>query len=264
MQRILGIISGKGGVGKTTLAANIGFSIASQGLDTTLVDCNITTSHLGFLFGIYYYDKTLNDVLRGSSAIQEATYNYKNLKIIPASLALTDLINIDIEKIFECIRGIGSNIIILDSAPGIGREPMSVIQAANEIIFVTQPYLNSVTDVIRLNKIIEQLNIKVDGIVLNMVKGLPHELTKSEVEKLTGLEVIEEIPYDETVNYSLAINKPVVEAFPFSPASIAISRLSSKLTGTFYLPRRSIFARIKSGLLRLMKEKRVVNVKNLV
>lgn len=265
MPRIIGIVSGKGGVGKTTVTANLGMAMENQGTKVAIVDCNVTASHLGSLFGVYYYDKTLNDVLHNLASMQEATYQYHGLSIIPASPSLNSLIDLDLTRLYDCLSQLESDTILLDAAPGLGREPMSVLQSSNEIIFVTIPYLTAVTDVIRSNKILDKLNVKVLGIVLNMVKGLPHELSKHEVERLTGLEILEEVPYDEAVNFALSVNKPVVELYPSSPASVAFNRLAAKLTGKVYLFRKEgIFSRIKSSFARLTARKRVVDVKELV
>lgn len=265
MSRIIGVVSGKGGVGKTTVTANLGLALTRQGVKVSIVDCNFTTSHLGFLFGIYYYEKTLNDVLHGLAVINEAVYNYKGLSIIPASLSLDSLIDLDLNRLHECLKQIDSEIVFLDAAPGLGKEAISVLQASSEIIFVTTPYLNAVTDVIRLNKITESLGLNTLGIVLNMIKGLPHELKKSEVEKLTGLEVLEEIPYDETINYALAIGKPILDFYSSSMPALAFKRLAAKISGVPYMPEKtSLLSRIKTSLAMLTAKKHLVNMKKIV
>lgn len=68
--RVIGIVSGKGGVGKTTLVANLGLSLVKFGKSVTAVDCNVTTSHLGFNFGLHYYPKTLNNILKKKQKLQ--------------------------------------------------------------------------------------------------------------------------------------------------------------------------------------------------
>jgi septum site-determining protein MinD len=265
MSRIIGVVSGKGGVGKTTVTANLGLALTIQGMKVTLVDCNVTTSHLGFLFGIYYYDKTLNDVLRDLARMDEATYDYHGLQIIPASLSLDSLVDLDLNKLHESMKQVKSDIVLLDAAPGLGKEAMSVLQASSEIIFVTTPYLNAVTDVIRMNKVTESLGLKSLGIILNMVKGLPHELKKKEVERLTGIEVMGEVPYDEAINYALSVGKPLLDFYSSAPSSLAFKMLAAKITGVEYVPERAgLLSRIKSGLERFVARKHLVNVKKIV
>jgi len=264
MPRIIGIVSGKGGVGKTTLTANLGLYLSSVGKDVTIIDCNVTTSHLGFNFGIYYYGKTLNHVLKGEADLEEVVYRYKKLSIIPASLRLSDLINLDVSTIGEFVRGIEGDIILLDSAPGIGKEPMSVLNSVDEVLIVTVPYLSAVTDVLRIKKVLYSLNVKPVGIIVNMVKHLPHELKMHEIEKITGLEVLGEIPYDENVNKALAFGKPLIEIFPFSPSSLMIKRIGDILIAQV-CPRRYTFKdKILLKFKKIFLRKRIVNLEELI
>ena len=246
LTRIIGIVSGKGGVGKTTLVANLGAAFTQFNRSVTLVDCNVTTSHLGFCFGIFYYPKTLNQVLNGKISLSEATYALSsNLKLIPASLSIEDLVGIDLTELKFSIQKIDDDLVLLDSAPGFGREAMSVLKASHEIIFVTTPFLNAVSDVIRGYKIARHLGLKVSGIILNMVRKEPHELSQSDVEGLTGLPVIGIVPFDINVQRSLAAGVPLVYSRKYSPASISFMRIAANLLGEAYTPPRfKIFSRI--------------------
>lgn len=229
---IIGIVSGKGGVGKTTIASNLSYYLSTFGKKVTLIDCNITTSHLSFNFGFFNFGYTLNDVLRGEKEVTEVIYKYKNLNIIPASLRLEDLSYVDFFNLKDVVRKIDSDYVFLDSAPGFGKEAISVLRSVDTVIFVTLPYLNSIADVIRAKKILTELNVFPLGIIVNMVKGKSYELKKSEIEAITKIKVIGEVPYDEKVEISLASGKPFVELYPYSPASLALKRICSEIFGT--------------------------------
>ena len=70
MTRVIGVISGKGGVGKTTVVANLGAIFAQKyKKDVVIVDCNVSTSHLGLYLGMYYTPITLKQVLKGDAEI---------------------------------------------------------------------------------------------------------------------------------------------------------------------------------------------------
>ena len=265
MPKIIGVVSGKGGVGKTTVTANLGYYLSNMGKDVTILDCNVTTSHLGFNFGLYYYEKTLNNLLRGEADLNEVIYNYKNLKIIPASLSLDDLMNMDISAIGSFVRKISGDYLFLDSAPGLGREPMSVLTATDEVILVTIPYLNAVTDIVRIKKVLSSLNVKPRGLILNMVKRASYELSSREVEKITGIEVLGEIPYDENFNKTLAYGVPLVEYNPSSPGSVAIAKIASKITGQeFEYTKESFVQKLKRGFRNFFLEKRIINAEELI
>ena len=64
LTKIIGIISGKGGVGKTTFSANLAIALSNFGKRVVVVDCNITTPHLAYYLGAKNYSITLNNVLK--------------------------------------------------------------------------------------------------------------------------------------------------------------------------------------------------------
>jgi cell division ATPase MinD len=236
--RIIGIISGKGGVGKTTVGINLGAVLAKHHKkNVTLVDCNVTTSHLSLYLGMYYCPVTLNKVLRGENSIEESVHeHFSGMKIIPASLSLSDLEGIDITEIRDNLKNIfdKNDIILLDGSPGLGREAMATIKASDELIYVTNPYIPFIMDVIRCQEIVNELNVKPLGIVLNMVHGKGHEMTKHEIEELTKLKVISTIPFDTNVHKSLALKMPVTLYKPNSASSKEFFRLASNLIGENY------------------------------
>jgi len=243
--RVIGIISGKGGVGKTTLVANLGVALVNFGRSVTAVDCNVTASHLGFNFGFFYYPITLNNVLKKEAGIEDAIHYYNGLKIISASLSIEDLVGLNIEELNSYIKNLtDTEIVLLDSSPGLGKEALSVLKSCEEVIFVTIPYFAAVSDVIRCNKVISRLGIKPLGIVLNMVTNRFHELTDSNIETLVDLPVISKIPFDLNVQRSLVEGKPIVLYKPYSPASIEINKLAANIIGEKYRLKGGLFSKL--------------------
>ncbi len=235
MTRTIGIISGKGGVGKTTIVANLGAALAHRfKKNVTIVDCNLTASHLSILLGMDYHPVTLNHVLRKEKHINEAIYDHPSgMKIIPASLQLKELIKADLSKIGRHLKKLKgkTEIIFLDSSPGLGKEAVAAIKASDEIIFVTKPDIMSISDVIRSKEFISKIKKKPIGIVLNMVTRSGHELTQKEVEIITDLPVIAIIPHDKNVLKSLAKKIPVVLHKPRTGASKELRKLAGFIIG---------------------------------
>ncbi|MFH8086766.1 MAG: cell division ATPase MinD [Candidatus Aenigmatarchaeota archaeon] len=238
MARVIGIVSGKGGVGKTTLTANLGVSLAHFfNKNVTVIDCNITTSHLSLYLGIHFCPTSLNKVLRNEISIEEALYkHYSGANIIPASLSWKDLEGVDVIQIKDSIKKLfdKTDIILLDAAPGLGREALAAMKACDEVIFVTMPYVPCVMDVIRCLEVVNEIGVKPLGIVLNMVGNERYEMKKKEVEQLTGLPVIASIPSDKNVLKSLALRTPVVLFNKNSKASKEIIKLAGNLIGETY------------------------------
>jgi len=238
MVRIIGIVSGKGGVGKTTIGLNLGASLAHHfKKSVTLVDCNVTTSHVGLYLGMYYCPITLNKVLRGEYTAEEAVQtHHTGLKVIPASLSLSDLDGIDVTEIRNSIKSLfdKNDIILLDGGPGLGREAVATLRASDELLYVTNPYIPFAMDIVRNQEIANEIGVKPLGIVLNMVHGKKYEMNQKEVEELTRLPVIAKIPFDHSVHKSLALKTPVVTYKPYSPASREFIKLASHITGETY------------------------------
>ena len=241
MTRIIGVISGKGGVGKTTIVANLGIILASDyKKDVVIVDCNITTSHLGLYLGMYYCPVTLNQVLKGEAKIEDAMYEYhvSGLRVIPASLSLGDMKGADISKLKHSLKTLfgKTDIILLDSAPGLGREAMATLQASDEVVFINTPFVPSTMDIMKCHQIANEMEIKPLGVVLNMVGKEKYELNSEEVEQIAEIPVISRIPMDKNVLKSLALKVPVFLYSSSSPASVEMKKLAAKLIGKEYAP----------------------------
>jgi septum site-determining protein MinD len=262
LARVIGIVSGKGGVGKTTVTANLGAVLAqSFGKRVTVVDCNVTASHLGLYLGMYYSPATLNKLLRGEVTVEEAIHqHFSGMKLVPASLSLTELEGMDIMQLREIVKPISekNDIVLLDSAPGLGRESLAVLRASEEVIYVTTPFLPSVLDIVRSQEVVKELGVKQIGVVLNMVGRGRHEMTRTEIEQLTGMPIIAAIPYDKNVDKSLANKMPVVNLNPHSGASKEFVKLGAILSGVPY-KNRSLVSKIL-GKLRLRKKSPETNM----
>lgn len=236
--RTIAVISGKGGVGKTTVSLNLGTALVRNFRKSVIVvDCNVTTSHLGLHVGLYYHPTSFNKVLKSEADIHEAVHDHHTgVKIVPASLALSELKGVDMSKIKEKVGSLSesNDIIILDAGPGLGREAIACIKAADEVLYVTTPYVPSVMDIIRCKEIVNESGIKELGIVVNMSEGDKHEMNKQEIEQLTRLPVISVIPQDKNVKRSLHAKMPVVVHRPYSRSSRAFNKLARTVIGEIY------------------------------
>jgi septum site-determining protein MinD len=230
---VLGVVSGKGGVGKTTIVANLACALTKLGYDITVIDANLTTPHLGLQLGVSLLPKTLHDVMRGEDIFNAIYYHPLGFKFVIGGLSLESLSGVEVSKLMDIISDLSrtSDFLLLDSAPGFGREATSAIQAAEDILIVTNPEMQAVVDALKVKRLAESLNKRVLGIVLNRVKKSHYQLSKEEVEGITECPVLAQIPEDENVPKAIALKLPVVELIPNSPAAIEILKLSYYLVG---------------------------------
>jgi len=240
MVQVIGISSGKGGVGKTTVAVNLGIALSQFGKKVIIVDCNFSTPHLSHYLGTDGFDKTINDVLRDKADITEALYQYNGVMFVPASNKIEDLIDVDIGRLKKNIKKLSNpemiDFVLLDSAPGLGREAVSVLDTSEKILFVTSPLEPSVEDVKRCVEVVKEMGKKEMSAILNMKTRKRSEYDERDVEKMAKIPVIGKIDYDQNVINSLIAKKPVIINKPHSPASVEFMELAAKIIGVKYKP----------------------------
>src|SRR3972149_3011045 len=135
MVKIISIWRGIGGVGMTSVDINLGGARDAINKRTLIVDCNLTTSHIGLMFGFYSSGKTLNNFLRNENKLEEVVHTHSSgLAIIPAALELSELTNLETHDLKKSFKESFTNydFIILDSAPGIGREALVSLRSCDE------------------------------------------------------------------------------------------------------------------------------------
>lgn len=240
MVQVIGISSGKGGVGKTTVSVNLGIALSHFGKKVIIVDCNFSTPHLSHYLGADGFDKTINDVLRDGTDITEALYHFNGVMFVPASNKVEDLVGIDISRLKKNIKKLSNpemiDFVLLDSAPGLGREAVSVLDISENILFVTSPLQPSVEDVRRCVEVVKEMGRKDMSVVLNMKTRKRSEFNERDVEKMTRIPVIGKIEYDQNVINSLIAKKPVILHKPHSPASVGFMELAANILDVNYKP----------------------------
>lgn len=230
----IAVISAKGGVGKTTVTANVATSLCKDfGRRVLAIDGNITTPTLGIHMGILSQEKTLDDVLYGNMKMQQAVYIHPcGLHVIPASLA-PNVEYPDPQRLKEKIAEVKGayDVVMVDGAAGIGREVISAIKAADDIVVVTNPDMAAIVSAIKAIKIARSLEASITGIVVNRVTGGRHEPSIADIEELCETRVIAAIPYDRSILESVKRMTPVVLSAPDSRVGISFRRLAGYLVG---------------------------------
>ena len=237
MNKIIVITAGKGGVGKTVYAVNLGAAINYFNKDVLVIDGNLTTPNVGIQLGSPEVPINLNHVLLGKAEAFEAVYEHESgIKIIPSSLSIKELKKIkssrlkNFKKDFKKI----SELVIIDSAAGLGEEASSVMELADEIILITNPEMTAITDALKTIKLANQMKKHVLGVIITKVRKDDIEMQPETVKEMLEIPILGMIPHDMDVKRSLNLKDAVVNTHPKSKSARAYKEIAAKILNVEY------------------------------
>jgi septum site-determining protein MinD len=234
MARIIVINSGKGGVGKTTTAINLGTSLNKLGKNVVIVDVNLNTPNVGLHLGAPIVPVTLNHVLKGKADIEEAVYEHSSgTKIVPSSLSVKELTKFNTKKLPEIMTKLGefTDYVIIDSAAGFGDEAIAVMEAADEIIVVTNPEMPTVTDALKTVKVAREMGKEVNGVIVARHANAKYEMPLSSIRSMLETQIIGVVPEDKAVKEALNLRDAVTHTHPRSKVSKKYMEIARKVSG---------------------------------
>lgn len=172
----IAVMSGKGGVGKSTVAANIAEAFQKEGFTTGILDADIHGPNIPKMLGVEDQDIMINEK-RHMMPVEAPS----GLKVMSMAFMLD---SIDTPIIWRGPQKTGSikqliadvawgplDVLIIDNPPGTGDEPLTVLQTIPDIdavVMVTTPNVVSQEDVLKCVKMVEMLNVENIGLVENM------------------------------------------------------------------------------------------------
>lgn len=234
MAKLITITSGKGGVGKTTTAINLGAALNAFGKEVIVLDANLTTPNIGLHLGAPIVPISLNHVLLGKAKISDALYEHESgMKIIPSSLSVRELRRLNHSKLKDVGKKLRkmADYIIYDSAAGLGEEALAAMEASDEIIIVTHPEIPAVTDALKTSKVIEELGKEVRGVIVTRVRGVKTEMPIANVKDMLELPILGVIPEDKNMQSALVMKDALLHTHPKSKASRAYRHIAARIIG---------------------------------
>lgn len=149
--RTIAITSGKGGVGKTNLSANLGIALALRGKRILLFDADLGLANLDVVLGCTAKG-TLQNVLAGEMTLKDAiSMGPSGVRFVAGGSGVEALVNLSgaqLERFLNEIQELekSTDILIFDTGAGIDENVMTFLQAADEILLVSTPDPSSITD----------------------------------------------------------------------------------------------------------------------
>lgn len=254
MEKIIVITSGKGGVGKTTTAINLGAALNYFGKNILIVDANLTTPNIGVILNSPEVPISLNHVLQKKADIYEAIYEHESgIKIMPSSLSIKELKKIRPERLKTLTRDLReiADYVIIDSAAGLGVEAKGALEMADELIIVTNPEIPCITDALKVVKIAEEMKKKIMGVIVTRVRKDRIEMQPDIVKEMLEVPILGSIPEDICVKRSLNFKDSVVHTHPKSDSSRAYKEIAASLIGVEYNSKKDKEKMLKRVLRKL-------------
>ncbi|MBI5680773.1 MAG: P-loop NTPase [Methanobacterium sp.] len=236
MARVIVVASGKGGVGKTTIAANLGIALSVHGEDVIVLDLDIAMANLELILGLEDKPVTLQEVLAGKDIIHNAIYEGPGgVRIVPAGLSLFGLKDMKLERLEEVLEVLTEDIdiLLIDAPGGLERDALAALEVANELILVTTPEITSLSDALKTKIVAEKLGIDILGVVINKMRTDKAFLTTDEIEVILNLPVISVIPDDPELNKASASGNSIFTRNPNSKTSKILMNLSATVIGEY-------------------------------
>ncbi|MBU1198054.1 cell division ATPase MinD [Candidatus Micrarchaeota archaeon] len=232
--RSIVLASGKGGVGKTSIAINLGLILSQQGKRVVVVDADVSMANVGIMLGIERAPISLHNVLMGETNIRDSVYEGPfKLKYVPSSLSVERVNKLVFDRLKSAIEDLEpiADFVLIDSPPGLNKDSEYAIMAAREILLVVTPDPASLADALKVINFAGRNNISISGIVVNMSLGDKGEIKSSDLETLLSARVLVVIPEDVEMRKSTIAQSPLIVRKPSAKSAQAIRVLAARLTG---------------------------------
>lgn len=241
--RIISITSGKGGVGKTSVSANLGIELAARGARTAVLDCDFGLANLALSMGLEPRH-TLKNVVDGRPLERAFTPGPEGLRVLAGCSGEQALVNLDYESLADLAVGFDAlplayDFLLLDNAAGISSGVLSINAAADETLLVITPDPSSMMDGYATIKLL--LEMKPRARIQCVVNQARHEQHGQAVhERFAGVvqsflkvrvEHAGTIRRDEAVVRAARRRTPVAVAHRRSGAARDFGRLAARLSG---------------------------------
>lgn len=243
LPRVIAVTSGKGGVGKTNIVANMAVSLSRMGKRVVIIDADVGLANIDIIFNlrpeynirhVIRSEKTLNQVMVESS---------HGIKILPGGSGFSDLTQLNEgEKLtllseFETLSDL-ADIILVDTGAGISSNVLYFNSACDECIVIATREPTSITDAYAMMKVMSQeYGTKYFKLIVNMVdsSGQAKKVYASlsaaldKFLKNVVLEYVGHIPFDRQLQRAVQKRGLIMDDFPDSISAKAIEDIALTL-----------------------------------
>lgn len=249
--KVLAVTSGKGGVGKTFVSANLAAALAKRGHRVLVLDADLGLANLDVVLNLYP-KVTLHDVFTGKAKLEDAIIKAPGgFSVLLAGSGMVEYSRLTPEVRDDFLRIMTGlvplyDIILLDTGAGISDVVLFAVSLASEVLIVATPEPTSLTDAYATIKVLtgqqKRQNIRMvvnqtarlgDGrAITTQLQQVLDRFVKSEPGCGVRLIHLGDIPADPSVRQAVMRRQLLLQTMPGCPAAMAISQLASKIETT--------------------------------
>lgn len=240
--RVFSITSGKGGVGKTAVVANVAVALGKKGKKVLIIDADLGLANVDVVLGLTP-KYNLNHFFAGEQDLNTILIDGPpGIKILPAGSGVQDFTHLDAQQRMRFMDELDSlhdkfDIVLIDTEAGISENVTYFNVAAQDILVITSPEPTAITDAYALMKLMStQYHEKRFNLIVNSVKD--EEEALDVYRKLTivadryldiSIDFLGGIPFDKRMHESIRRQKVMIELFPTAKTSNAFEALANSL-----------------------------------
>jgi flagellar biosynthesis protein FlhG len=238
--RVISVTSGKGGVGKTHLAANVATLCARQGLEALAIDADAGLANLDLVLGLTP-SMHVGHLLDGASLDEVLMRTAAGVSVLPGAPGerrLVHLAQADQRALVSAWDQLAGrfDVVVLDSGPGVGDDTLFFAAAGQQVVLMVTEEPTSIADaVVMVASLRERTAARQVDVVVNGVRTVRSaQVVFAKLQSLVShlpisLRFLAHVPDDQNVRRAAMLRRPLVELAPTSPASRAFERITEQL-----------------------------------
>lgn len=226
------LASGKDGVGKSTITANLGIALSKIGIGTIIVDGDIEGASFGLILGVDPGVPSIHDCLSGRIKCKEAIIEAHGVSAIVGGITIEQLVDVSVGGFSGIVDELSGmfDVVLVDSPAGLGNDAVTIMSSCQSVVLVLTPDINSVTNTLKTLAVAKKVGVAILGGIINRTGG-QYDIPTDRISDLLKVKIIAEIRENDKVRQSLSDAIPICAEDPESEFSLQIIEVANKLIG---------------------------------